>query len=44
MIHPIYPQFDSDMIAAGIKQVLETEPNHPLRTYEIAQQTLDMKR
>lgn len=42
MIHPIYPQFDFDMIADGIKQVLETEPDHQLRTYEIAQQTLDI--
>lgn len=35
MIHPIYPQFDSDMIAAGIKQVLENDKDHKLRTYEI---------
>lgn len=42
MVHHMFPQFDSDLIASATKQVLENDKDHKLRTYEIAQQTLDI--
>lgn len=42
MVHRMFPQFDSDSIGDAIKQVIERDQDHKLRTYEIAQQTLDI--
>lgn len=42
MVHHMFPQFDSDLIASATKQVLENDKDHKLRAYEIAQQTLDI--
>lgn len=42
MVHRMFPQFDSDSIGDAIKQVIERDQDHKLRTYEIAQQTFDI--
>ena len=42
MVHRMFPQFDSDSIGDATKQVIERDQDHKLRTYEIAQQTLDI--
>ncbi|WP_277017092.1 hypothetical protein [Absicoccus porci] len=42
MVHRMFPQFDSDSIGDDTKQVIERDQDHKLRTYEIAQQTLDI--
>ncbi len=42
MVHNMFPQFDSDSIGTATKQVIENDQEHKLRTYEIAQQALDI--
>lgn len=40
LIRPMYPQYNSDLIATHVKEIIRNDSSKDLEPYEVAQQTL----